>query len=202
MNHRRLFFWLIVAVAAAIVVVFAFHFDEPTRQFLLQHQSRGLRNFMRYASRFGDWPEHLALGFVLLAFAWWRGSKKWTRVFLAMLLALALAGLAARVIKISTGRARPSVKTEQIWNGPKLTSKYNAFPSGHVAASSAFFGVLFLVGWRIGLACLIIPILIGFSRMYVAAHYLSDVLCAGILGILSAMLVAWLVLPRIKTRKS
>jgi len=45
-----------------------------------------------------------------------------------------------------------------------------------------------LANWRIGVACLPIPILIGFSRMYVAAHYLSDVVCAAILGILCAML--------------
>src|SRR6202035_544080 len=109
--------------------------------------------FMENVSRFGDWPEHFALGLVFAAVAWWRGNKKWTRIFLAMLIALALAGLVGSVIKISTGRARPSVKSEEVWNGPRLSSKYHAFPSGHVAASGAFFGVLFLVNRRIGLAC-------------------------------------------------
>jgi hypothetical protein len=51
---------------------------------------------------------------VLATAAWWRGNKKWTRIFLSMLLALAIAGLVARAIKISTGRARPSVKSEQV----------------------------------------------------------------------------------------
>ena len=75
-----------------------------------------------------------------------------------MLIACALAGAAARVIKITSGRARPSVKTESVWNGPRLSSKYHAFPSGHTAASTAFFGTLLFVSWRIGLACLPIPI--------------------------------------------
>ena len=78
-----------------------------------------------------------------------------------------------------------------------LSSKYHAFPSGHTAASTAFFAVLLFVHWRIGLACLPIPILIGFSRMYVAAHYLSDVLCAMILGVICAFLVARLLLSQI-----
>jgi membrane-associated phospholipid phosphatase len=49
--------------------------------------------------------------------------------------------------------------------------------------------VLFLAHRRIGLACLPIPILIGVSRMYIGAHYLSDVVCAAILGVLCALLV-------------
>jgi len=141
-------------------------------------------------SRFGDWPEHFALGLILAAVAWWRGNKKWTRIFLSMLIALSIAGLAGRAIKVTTGRARPSVKSEQAWNGPRLSSKYHAFPSGHVVASTAFFGVLTFASWPIGLPCLLIPMLIGFSRIYGGAHYLSDVVCAAVLGMLCAILVA------------
>ena len=136
------------------------------------------------------WPEHFALGLILAAVAWWRGNKKWTRIFLSMLIALSIAGLAGRAIKVTTGRARPSVKSEQAWNGPHLSSKYHAFPSGHVVASTAFFAVLTFASWRIGLPCLVIPMLIGLSRIYGGAHYLSDVVCAAVLGMLCAILVA------------
>jgi membrane-associated phospholipid phosphatase len=76
------------------------------------------------------------------------------------------------------------------WNGPRLSERFHAFPSGHTAASTAFFAVLLFVNWRIGLACLPIPLLLGFSRMYVAAHYLSDVVCAAVIGALCAVFVA------------
>jgi undecaprenyl-diphosphatase len=112
-----------------------------------------------------------------------------------MLIALSIAGVAGRAIKISTGRARPSVKAEHAWNGPSLSSKYHAFPSGHVIASTAFFAVLVFASRRIGLPCLAIPILIGFSRIYIGAHYLSDVVCAAVLGILCAILV-WRIASR------
>jgi len=36
----------------------------------------------------------------------------------------------------------------------------------------------------------LIPILIGVSRIYGGAHYLSDVVCAAVLGMLCAILVA------------
>jgi undecaprenyl-diphosphatase len=120
---------------------------------------------------------------VLLAIAWIRDSKKWMRIFLAMLTAIAIAGVAGQVIKRAIPRARPSVKSELRWGGPRFSSKYHAFPSGHVAASTAFFGVLLLARRRVGIACLPIPILIGFSRMYIGAHYLSDVICAAVLGL-------------------
>jgi len=196
---KIVFYWLIGIVIAAIVMVAAFYFDESVRNFMAQHQNRATHNFMRKVSRFGDWPEHFALGLALAGFAWWRGNRKWTRIFLSMLVALAIAGLVGRGIKIGTGRARPSVRAEEVWN--RFSTKYHAFPSGHVAASTAFFGVLFFAKRRAGLACLLIPILIGFSRMYVNAHYLSDVVFAAILGILCAILVGRLFLPQTAKQK-
>ncbi len=89
-----------------------------------------------------------------------------------MVIALAIAGVSAHVIKIGVSRARPSVKSEQVEPWSRFSSHYHAFPSGHVAASTAFFGVLMLASWRIGLACLPIVILIAFSRLYLEAHYL------------------------------
>ena len=202
MKRAAIFYSLIGIVIAAIAIGAAFYLDDTVWHFILQHQSRAARNFMHNVSRFGDWPSHVALGLLLLGIAWWRGSKKWTRIFLAMLLAMAIAGIAGDVIKRTVPRARPSVKSELRWGGPRFSTKYHAFPSGHVAASTAFFGVLIFARRRIGLACLPIPILIGFSRMYIGAHYLSDVVCAAVLGISTAILVAHFFLREIENRKS
>ena len=202
MKRKSVFYWVIGIMIAASVIVVAFYFDHTVQNFVAQHQDRLANKIMNKISRFGDWPEHFAVGLLLAGIAWWRGSKKWTRIFLAMLIALAIAGLAGRVIKISTGRARPSVKTEEVWEGPRFSSKFHAFPSGHVAGSTAFFAVLLFANWRIGLACLPIPLLIGFSRMYVAAHYLSDVVFAAVLGIFCAILVYRLFLREIRNSQS
>ena len=192
----RAWSWTIGCVVAAIILAAAFWLDPITKDWVGAHQNRSLRQVMQLVSRFGDWPEHVALGVCLLGIAWWRGSRKWARVFLAMLIACALAGAAARVIKVTAGRARPSVKTEMTWNGPTLSQKYHAFPSGHTASSTAFFAVLVLVSWRIGVATLLIPVVIAFSRMYVAAHYLSDVVFAAMLGVVCAVIVTRLMLLR------
>ena len=169
---------------------------------MVQHQNHAMRGFMRYVSLLGDWPLHAAVGLVLLGFAWRRGNQEWTRIFLAMLLAMMLAGITGTVIKRGVARARPSVHTETHWGGPRLSSKYHSFPSGHVGASTAFFGILVFARRRVGLACLSIPILIGFSRMYIGAHYLSDVVCAAVLGALCVLLVVHFLLPKTGSRQS
>ena len=188
-KRAAVFYWLIGIVIAAIAIVIAFHFDDTVRDFIAQHQNPTMRNLMRNVSFFGDWPSHLVVGLLLLGIAWQRNSKKWMRIFLSMLVAIAIAGVAGTVIKRTIPRARPSVKTELRWGGPRFSTKYHAFPSGHVVASTAFFGVLVFARRRVGLACLPIPILIGLSRMYLGAHYLSDVVCAAVLGILCAAVV-------------
>jgi undecaprenyl-diphosphatase len=119
-----------------------------------------------------------------------------------MLVAMAIAGVAGTAIKRTIPRARPSVKSEFRWGGPRFSTKYHAFPSGHVLASTAVFGVLIFVRSRVGLACLPIPILIGLSRMYLGAHYLSDVVCAAALGTLCALLVTHFVLQTIRNPQS
>jgi membrane-associated phospholipid phosphatase len=131
----------------------------------------------------------VALGAILLAGAYWRRNQKWTRIFAAMILACALSGLASRVVKISVGRARPNVQSEGTWNGPRFNPRFNSFPSGHTAASTAFFAALAFASWRVGLPLLAVPLLIAFSRMYVAAHHLSDVVCAAMIGAVTAYVV-------------
>jgi membrane-associated phospholipid phosphatase len=194
-------YWLIGLAIAATAIAVSFHFDDSVRDFMVQHQNAAMRNFMRYVSLLGDWPLHALVGLVLLGIAWRRGNKEWTRIFLAMLIAMSLAGVTGHVIKRTIPRPRPSVHTDARWGGPHFSSKYHSFPSGHVGASTAFFGVLLIARRRIGLACLPIPILIGFSRMCIGAHYLSDVVCAAVLGMLCALVVVHFVFPKIDNRK-
>jgi len=201
-KNSAVLYWLVGIATAATAIALSFHFDDSVRDFMMQHQDPAVRNFMRYVSLLGDWPLHAAVGLVLLGLAWRRDSEEWTRIFLAMLLATMLAGVAGTVIKRTVPRARPSVHTDIRWGGPRFSSKYHSFPSGHVGASTAFFGVLLIARRRVGLACLPIPILIGLSRMYIGAHYLSDVVCAAVLGTLCALVGAHFLLLPIDNRKS
>ena len=74
-----------------------------------------------------------------------------------------------------------------------LNSGQTSFPSGHTMAAFALYSVLTLIaGERFrqwGLLFAILSILTGFSRIFLAQHFLADVLGGSILG----MFVAWMV---------
>ena len=189
--------WFLFSFAAGLTLLASFWFDPGAQAWIAQHQSGEMKDFMRRVSQFGDWPAHMMLGITFLILAYWRRNQRWMRIVAAMILALVLAGASARVIKISAGRARPDIRTEAGWNGSRFSSRYNAFPSGHTATSTAFFATLALASWRIGLAFLVIPLLIAFSRMYVGAHHLSDVVGATLIGIVIAyVVVRWIPIIR------
>ena len=182
--------WIALVAVALFALIAAFFLDNAAAAWIGAHSSPELKKVMQAVSRVGDWPAHVIAGLIGIAIAFVAKSKMWMRIFLAMLIALVLAGVTGRAVKFATGRARPSIKTEVHWNGPRFSSKYHAFPSGHVAASTAFFVTLFIARRRIGAPLLLIPVLIGLSRMVVGAHYLSDVTFAAILGVISALLSA------------
>ena len=183
MNASRLPWWLISVVLGGVILAGAFYLDAAAHQWMMEHQTRAMRSFMRNVSAWGDWPSHVLLGTLAGTIAYFRRNRRWMRICVAMIVACAIAGAVTRVVKIAAGRARPSVEVDAGFNGPRFDSKYHAFPSGHTSSSTAFFAVLAFVNLRLAAALLPIPLLIAFSRMYVGAHYLSDVVGAILIGI-------------------
>ena len=129
----------------------------------------------------------------------------WSVVFAAVLarmrewywiLTLALAvggGMALNVLlKLTYERARPAM------DDPIVTLQTFSFPSGHTAASTVFYGVLaaFLVTrlrrrrWRstVVAGAVAAVALVAASRVYLGAHFPSDVIAA------ASWSTAWLVL--------
>jgi undecaprenyl-diphosphatase len=178
--------WWIALFLGLLIIAASFFLDAAVDAWVVEHQTRGLRKFMQSVSFWGDWFSHAIIGVAGAAVAYALGRRDWLRIFLAMILACALAGAAVRVIKITAGRSRPSVTTNVGWKGPTLSSKYHAFPSGHTASSVAFFVVPYFARRRMALLLLPIPALIGIARILVEAHHLSDVVVGALLGVLCA----------------
>jgi undecaprenyl-diphosphatase len=193
-RRRKIGVLFVTFVLAAVAL--ALWADAAFASWINSHTSASLKRTAIVISRIGDWPAHVAVGVIGLAIAFLARRRDWMRIFLAMLIACALAGVAARVIKIATGRARPLIQTERAWNGPRFSAAYNAFPSGHTASSTAFFAALFFARRRIGAPFLLIPIIIAAARILAGAHFLSDVIFAAALGIACAVLTCRVILNR------
>jgi membrane-associated phospholipid phosphatase len=104
-------------------------------------------------------------------------------------LVLAVAGgeLINLLLKALFARDRPT------FPDPLLTATGASFPSGHAMAAMIFyglmiyFGVRWLTAWRWRVLVVVIGtvliVLIGFSRIYLGVHYLSDVLAGYAAGL-------------------
>lgn len=125
---------------------------------------------------------------VALFFVW---KRDWYWL-LGLVLAVPGGMLLNLLIKFAFHRQRPS------FVDPVVTLSSYSFPSGHTLASTVFYGTLaafFMPRVKtakqrvaILLAALLMVILVGLSRIYLGAHYLSDVLAAFAEGL------AWLAL--------
>ena len=129
------------------------------------------------------------LGLAALLGIWFyrRGAHYW----LLTLVTAVPGGMILNVLlKLSFQRERPR------FDEPLLSLTTYSFPSGHALGATVLYGVLaaYLVyqvdswGARVGIAlgALAMVALVALSRVYLGAHYLSDVLAAVIEGI------AWL----------
>jgi membrane-associated phospholipid phosphatase len=131
-----------------------------------------------------------AVSLLTLAFALYLIQRD-ERYWLITLVLTVFGGMLLNVVlKNVFHRARPH------FDDPILTFSSYGFPSGHTMAATCFYGVvaafaIWTIRWWparvlvVSLAALMV-LLVGFSRIYLGAHYLSDVLGAMMEGL------AWL----------
>ncbi len=150
--------------------------DSHVAVWLHVRATRGMVWAMGAVTDVGDPDLLLAVaGVAALYMAW---TRSWYRL---LTLALAILGGTAleELLKAAFHRPRPRFPDPiDIFQG-------YSFPSGHALVAALFFGVLAafaaesLPGWRRAAAvagAVLAALLVGFSRMYLGAHYLSDVL--------------------------
>jgi undecaprenyl-diphosphatase len=126
----------------------------------------------------------------LFVYSFAKKNRNLTQLCLAYLKAQLIVSFAVvRILKIVLGRARPGHGAE--FTLFSLNYRYNSMPSGH--AADAFVSGVFLyyllkqskyAGGRF--LPLIYALLIAVSRVFVSAHYPSDVAAGMFIGILGA----------------
>jgi membrane-associated phospholipid phosphatase len=147
--------------------------DIAISQWLQGIDFAGIKEIMRFA------PYVVGLA-VLVSLRLWLPGRRMALIFIAI--TTSAAGLIAWFLKLLVSRPRPTAELVQVMVGTQGSS----FPSGHVAMAAAIGGFLFyLAPLNRGLlqALLVVLILaVGLSRLYLGAHWLSDVVGGLFLG--------------------
>src|ERR1700704_6395233 len=162
-------------------------FDERVASWFHEHATPALTQIMRVVTFFGS------VVFVTVAsscIAIFLIVRKWWYPLLLLTLAVGGGSLLNILLKHFFHRQRP------VLENPLLTLTSFGFPSGHTMGSTLFYGVLAVFvaqsvpTWRrrvlaFWIAALAVA-LVGISRIYLGAHYLTDVVGAVAVGL------AWL----------
>jgi undecaprenyl-diphosphatase len=137
--------------------------------------------FLPRLTLFGLGPVQLPVVWLVCCLHWRDGSGR--LLLSASVVSFLLASAIVHLIKRRVKRMRPVAHTEVRFLVPK--TRHGSFPSGHTATTFALATIvawLFPV-WTAPLLCL--AALVGYSRVYVGVHFLSDVLAAAAIGIFS-----------------
>ena len=162
--------------------------DNRVANELHEHATRPLTEFFEAVTTLGN---GIVLAGVAAIAAYLLARRRYYTEALLMVLAYAGAQVLSFSLKLAFRRDRP------FFTDPLATLSTYSFPSGHATVSIAVYGALTLVLLRrltgpARIVCLAAAVLlvslIGFSRLYLGVHFLSDVLAGFSVGL------AWLAL--------
>ncbi|WP_226037435.1 phosphatase PAP2 family protein [Aquibacillus saliphilus] len=123
------------------------------------------------------------LSILVILILWFAAKDKWG--ITTFIVAVAGGGTISKVLKHYYNRERPSIN-------PEIDAIGYSFPSGHSMGSLIFYGfaIYFVarskwskaVKWSFAILSIILIFLIGISRVYLGAHFPSDVLAGYLAG--------------------
>ncbi len=179
--------YLVALISFGVLALFArwnayFAWDLAAARALQTTPLPGMFRFMHVVSVFGSgWvPFAITIVTVIAFLAFRRRSEA-----ICLILSAGGGAVVNRLLKLLIGRPRPTRDLVTVFGG--LGSQ--SFPSGHVTFYVCYFGFLFFVAYallprgthvrRIALTLAALPVLlVGFSRVYLGAHWPSDTLGA------------------------
>lgn len=187
-----------LAISASALLV-----EKQLYSFMQQHHTPTLDRLQEVGFTLGR-PQ---LNYPIMLTLWGSGvvfNNNWLRDTGIMVIAsVTTSGLIQTVSKEVVGRPRPQAGEGNLLLKPFGGPSYHSFPSGHATLSTATFWILAHQVKPVPLKIVFyaLPVITGASRIYVGAHWLSDVLLGTALGVACAESVIRLY-PKIKANRN
>ena len=185
-------FFLFLAIARMVFLEHKEAFDQACFNFLSQHVN-GLNDSVMLGFTFMGNPEFMIpANVLLLGYFAFIEKHKWYSIKIPAIAITSLIVMSG--LKDVFNRTRPL--------DPLLyAARGLSFPSGHALTSVTFYGLLIYIVWErvknrvvksVIITLLVLLILtIGFSRVYLRVHYMSDVIAGFCLGTLWLVIAIW-----------
>ncbi len=176
----------------------AFIFDESFLLRLHQYANPNLDAVMLVITRLGNPEIILPVSFGSIAILWWNKYQLEAKVFAVGCLGTTILNMG---LKLVVEKSRP-----KLWS--LLISETSfSFPSGHALGSLFIYGFLaYLLARRypkfslvINIISAMLIILIGFSRLYLGVHWLTDVLAG--YGIAAIWLITCITILKVQKKE-
>ncbi|MEP6951846.1 MAG: phosphatase PAP2 family protein [Ginsengibacter sp.] len=186
-KENRLFFYIFFVFFLASVSILLFFSRANGFYFLNPYHSNFLTIFFTWFTYLGDGFFCVATGILLFIL-----RKRF--LSLMVLSSYAISGIIAQALKYCIVEARPAVylkdsSYQYFINDVTLHNLYS-FPSGHSASAFALAAVLSFDAKNKNYSIFFLAgaILVGYSRIYLAQHFMDDVLAGAITGLLSSII--------------
>lgn len=203
------FFYKLNALLLATITFFLLTVSRADGfMWLNQFHTLWLTDLLEKSTFLGDGWFNILLCILVFAFA-----KKHRMLALIILLSYASSGLFSQILKNIITSARPSVYFEihniAYYLDTFATSRvgFASFPSGHTASIFALATVIanYFKNNFMSLAVLIMSVVVGYSRIYLAHHFLIDTCFGAFIGLAFGTLSSiWvlkiLALPSVKNK--
>mgnify|MGYP000915925445 CR=1 FL=1 len=157
--------------------------------------SVSLKPFFLAITTLGDPIVTVGIGIVVAVYGYFQTNM---RLVISAALIWVTLGFGA-ILKLLFGRDRPD--TEYANN---LHFATNSFPSGHASGAMVAYGLLAYMAWRllpqpwsyiVVVLLGVLIVLVGLSRIYLGAHFPSDVIAGWALGGVTLLVILFVIRP-------
>lgn len=135
-------------------------------------------------ARLADGPVWIAIG--AAAMIWGSYALRGTTIKAAA--AVVFTAVMVGAIKFSVRRQRPRGAESALWSTLPRYDRYS-FPSGHAARVACIATVASMADGRLVLSGVLLVLVVACARVAMRIHYLFDVVCGTIVGLVSAYLI-------------
>lgn len=205
-NRKHILWYVLGIILLGFIIlttlVSAFPYSVIDREFseeIQEHQHPIMDSLMKYISAVGIFPYSVIM-VLCTALIFYVSKLRKEALYVCFTM---VSGLVSASLKIIINRPRP---TEDLVRIVEKATR-NSFPSGHVLFYVVFFGFLILLMYRLKAIPKLLRILIGslsaflvftipFSRVYLGAHWFTDVLAGFLLGMLCLLILSYLYLRK------